>query len=205
MATCVTWKQPDANHFNGFCTNKFRLTTPPYGASVDNGCEVCVNPTFPQWGCDDLDIISTQRSCGMVTGSTKIDTWRPMFILHSEADSDVFPWVFEDPFQTRPDAYYGDFALKSNSKCGKWVSDEPSIGVALSQRFELSFIYTSFTSYFLLVIYYRFGSVDRHVAMSTAKRPIFTTDCQSRFVFTMVKFDGDSFEAMPSSGNFYIE
>lgn len=45
MATCVTWKQPDANHFNGFCTNKFRLTTPPYDVRVDNGCDLCVKPT----------------------------------------------------------------------------------------------------------------------------------------------------------------
>lgn len=42
--TCVTWKQPDANHFNGFCTNKFRLTTPPYEVRVDNGCDVCAGP-----------------------------------------------------------------------------------------------------------------------------------------------------------------
>ncbi len=44
MATCVTWKQPDANHFNGFCTNKFRLTAPPYDVRVDNGCDACVKP-----------------------------------------------------------------------------------------------------------------------------------------------------------------
>lgn len=47
MATCVTWKQPDANHFNGFCTNKFRLTTPPYDVRVDNGCDLCVVPFRP--------------------------------------------------------------------------------------------------------------------------------------------------------------
>lgn len=51
MATCVTWKQPDANHFNGFCTNKFRLTTPPYDVRVDNGCDVCVKPGFEYGPC----------------------------------------------------------------------------------------------------------------------------------------------------------
>lgn len=54
MATCVTWKQPDANHFNGFCTNKFRLTTPPYDVRVDNGCEVCAKPEQEIGVCNSL-------------------------------------------------------------------------------------------------------------------------------------------------------
>lgn len=44
MARCVTWKQPDANHFSGFCTNRFRLTTPPELVTVNGGCELCVIP-----------------------------------------------------------------------------------------------------------------------------------------------------------------
>lgn len=41
---CVTWKQPDGDHFNGWCTNRFRLTTPPEGVAVVGGCQLCVTP-----------------------------------------------------------------------------------------------------------------------------------------------------------------
>ena len=52
-AVCVTWKQPDGDHFNGFCTNRFRLTTPPAGVTVGEQCELCVTPmpAPPPTGC----------------------------------------------------------------------------------------------------------------------------------------------------------
>ena len=43
MTGCATWKQADADHLNGFCTNTFRLTLPPTGVTV-GGCSVCVSP-----------------------------------------------------------------------------------------------------------------------------------------------------------------
>lgn len=44
VALCATWKQPDATHFNGFCTNRFRLTTPDEDVHVEHGCDICVTP-----------------------------------------------------------------------------------------------------------------------------------------------------------------
>lgn len=44
VSKCVKWKQADATHFNGFCTNQFRQTTPPSGVKVDGGCYICVGP-----------------------------------------------------------------------------------------------------------------------------------------------------------------
>ena len=44
MTVCATWKQADADHFNGLCTNRFRLTTPPVGVKVHGGCTLCMNP-----------------------------------------------------------------------------------------------------------------------------------------------------------------
>ncbi len=44
-ATCIVWKQPDADHFNGFCTNSFRLNTPDNHVNVSRGCSICAGPT----------------------------------------------------------------------------------------------------------------------------------------------------------------
>lgn len=40
----MTWKQPDGDHFNGFCTNRFRQVTTPAGVKVNGGCHLCVHP-----------------------------------------------------------------------------------------------------------------------------------------------------------------
>lgn len=42
--TCIIWRQPDPLHFNGFCTNKFRLSTPQDHVRVSRGCMLCAGP-----------------------------------------------------------------------------------------------------------------------------------------------------------------
>ena len=51
--TCVTWKQVDDEHLNGFCTNRFKLMTPPRGVTLSSRCDVCTTPepATPPDGC----------------------------------------------------------------------------------------------------------------------------------------------------------
>lgn len=149
MATCVTWKQPDANHFNGFCTNKFRLTTPPYEVRVDNGCDVCVKPTSPTTLCDlygsgsDAALFNWYGqyyigpSIFSITPSTNWrDTWRPFLNLNIPEGLLDQPGAFGDgselnPGYFCPSGYTGDFRLKSNDHCSKWIGFDPVIGSQL--------------------------------------------------------------------------
>ena len=46
-SVCATWKTVDATHFNGFCTNRFRLATPVDDVHVENSCDICITPGIP--------------------------------------------------------------------------------------------------------------------------------------------------------------
>ena len=117
VEVCVTWKQPDLNHFNGFCTNRFRQTIPPNGVVIEGGCFVCVVPIEVPAG-----IGTVTRSCipddGRCIGDTGPTTFQIMVTSQTGTQDACFP------------QYQGTFLLyvtSDASSCFNYESTEIEI------------------------------------------------------------------------------
>lgn len=139
----MTWRQPDGDHFNGFCTNRFRLTTPPHDVKVDDGCHICVDPSQTPTPCDLFRSGSDPAlyhwrgqyyvgppTFSLTPESNWIDTWHPFFDLHIPSGVFGIGAPQGTPAYWCPTEYNGDYLLQSYTHCSDWVSSKPALAVA---------------------------------------------------------------------------